>query len=522
MEAPTVSAKPRQPDVIDLALARTQRAQNARLPKGAIPGGGAADSPAGPVAADVTDAPPPTGERGFASEIAYYSIRGELFDYRRPSVREIEGMLDHDPYAHALEKAITLPLRGAPLSIEPHPNDSGEAAFVKHVLTGAPEDGGMTTPLGTLVEQMCAAIFRKRAYFEKVWQVIEDGPYQGFHGYRKLAYRPASTCTVNIDDNGSFNGFTQTGFRDNKRHLKEHFLPKKCFVYIHDQATRPLEGRGAGDAAFTQYIDKLKVKRLWFAFLQDHALGTLLGTYTGGDRNGEDALLAKMRTARGGGAIVKGIDEDISRLESQRHGSQFIEALHFLNGEMGVSCLAMFLGLGKQGDRGSWALSVDQSDFFVQSLVSELRDFAQSLTDYVIHDLVYFNFGKNAAYPKAVFGALSDAAKAKALDIWKEIVVTPQHAVKPAVLEAIENMALAALEIDPDDIQPPGEPPGETPAGQDGEQGGEAADDAGVDAPGEEAPAPAASSPAQFQSSVAALQTLLRAESSQGSAQEGG
>lgn len=457
-------------DVVDLALIRANGAQGSSYmsppkPRQVVPG-----------------AAPPSGERGYTSEAAYYSIRGELFDYRKPTVVDIDRMLDHDPYAHALEAAMTLPILGAPLKFEPTAGDTGEADFVTHNLLSAPhEPGAMTTPMPVVMQQMGGAFFRRRAYFEKVWDVVDGGPYDGAHYLRKLAWRPPATCHVVVDDNGSFGGFAQEGFRAPNKKLKEYFGPDKAFVYIHDQATRPLEGRGAGDVAYTQYVDKLKIKRLWFAFCQDVALGTLVGTYTGGDPRGEDAMLEKLRTMRGGGAAVKGIGETIERLESSSTGSAFMDALHFLNGEMGVSVLAMFLGLGKQGDRGSWALSKDQSDFFVLSLQAKLVEMAAALRDYVVAPLVQVNFGEDAKVPTAKFGNISEAAKEKARTLYSTIAVAPQHNVKPWFFEYIQNLTVEDMGGDPKELQKqapedetagqpvagpvaPALPPGATPA----------------------------------------------------------
>lgn len=65
----------------------------------------------------------------------------------------------------AIEQVLTLPVRGAPYTIEPSKGDKGEAEFVQSVMMSPDEAGGMKTPISSLVGQITSAQIFRRAFF---------------------------------------------------------------------------------------------------------------------------------------------------------------------------------------------------------------------------------------------------------------------------------------------------------------------------------------------------------------------
>src|SRR5580692_7860850 len=116
-------------------------------------------------------------------------------------------MLSRNGMAAAIEQVLTLPIRGAPYTIDPAKGDKGEAEFVTSVLMTPDEAGGMRTPISTLVGQITAAQVFKRSFFEKTFKVREaDGKII----YDAVAYRPPATCQARYNDrSGKPNGFRQ-------------------------------------------------------------------------------------------------------------------------------------------------------------------------------------------------------------------------------------------------------------------------------------------------------------------------
>ncbi len=72
-----------------------------------------------------------------------------------------------------------------------------------------------------------------------------------------------------------------------------------------------------------------------------------------------------------------------------------------------MSVLAGFLGLGS-GATGSFALSKDQSGFFLKHVEDKANYFAEQFTKQVLNELVEINFGKREVMPRLAFTALGD------------------------------------------------------------------------------------------------------------------
>ena len=72
-------------------------------------------------------------------------------------------MLARNGLAGAIEQVLTLPIRGAPYTIEPAKGDKGEADFVTSVMMSVDESGGMKTPISELLGQITSAQIFKHA-----------------------------------------------------------------------------------------------------------------------------------------------------------------------------------------------------------------------------------------------------------------------------------------------------------------------------------------------------------------------
>src|SRR5918993_3188776 len=125
----------------------------------------------------------------------------------------------------------------------------------------------MTTAFDTVLSQIAYGVVTRRAFFEKVWKLDEKGRAV----YHKLAWRPASTCSVRADKtNGSFAGFIQRGVKGDQS-FEKTFDPSKSFVYIHNADIAPLVGATPFDTVYKDHKQKVKVKFLYYSFLENVA-----------------------------------------------------------------------------------------------------------------------------------------------------------------------------------------------------------------------------------------------------------
>lgn len=74
-------------------------------------------------------------------------------------------MLSRNGLCAAIEQVLTLPIRGAPYTIDATAGDKGEAEFVNSVMMTPAEDNGMKTPISELVGQITSAQIFRRAFF---------------------------------------------------------------------------------------------------------------------------------------------------------------------------------------------------------------------------------------------------------------------------------------------------------------------------------------------------------------------
>lgn len=403
---------------------------------------------------DLADAPP-VGERGSLSGSRFMadSVWGTFDQWQgstgSPSERELAAMLDRDGKAQALEAVLTLPLRWAPVEIEPHRDDSGEAEFVTRALTAAPWDGGMSTPFEQVVAHMCSAVVFRRAFFEKVWRVTDDGRW----AYDKLAPRPAESCRLRRDARtGNFRGFTQ---RVPDRADPERFGPEKAFVYVHDWQRHPLTGRSALECAYRAFEAKQKVRWLWFAFLERHATPWAEAKDESGDPQAANALARKAAGLKGGGVIGVNKDQSLTFHEPSSDGAAFKDCMDWLSAEMSGSVLASFTDLAQQGSgRGSFALSADQSDFFLRSRYAALAEMGSALTTFVVADLVRWNF-PDGRTPTVKFGRLSheylEAAQGLLSTLVSQAVPNPQ--VPRGALRLLFEKVAAGLDLDAERVR---------------------------------------------------------------------
>ena len=74
-------------------------------------------------------------------------------------------MFSRNGTASALELVLTLPIREADFSIEPGKGDQGECDFVRSVVLTPDSEGGMATPMTTLLGQITSGQIYRRAFF---------------------------------------------------------------------------------------------------------------------------------------------------------------------------------------------------------------------------------------------------------------------------------------------------------------------------------------------------------------------
>lgn len=339
----------------------------------------------------------------------------ELFDYGLPAPEDFKRMLRSDGVAQSLRKVLQQPILGAEWDIEP----TGEQEIddeVRRQLFEPCVDGGMETSLQTVIAQMTGAFIDRRSYFEKVW--TPDGSKVRL---KKLAWRPPGSCILQRDAyNGDVRGFKQVAYPisfTDRRPTQDGYIPipeQYAFVYVHGVEQDPVRGVSDFEVPYWCWTTKQKVLYLWFTYLESQSLQrTILR-----GKDGEQVKKAAQAVAALRNSGVVGIPEDwVSNIDMMNPGggsasAQFEAAIKYLDSQASRSALAGFLDLTSHagssgGGGGSYALSSDQSDLFLQTLKGYADEIADAFTNYVLADIVRYNFGKQAPVPRFKFGELT-------------------------------------------------------------------------------------------------------------------
>ena len=379
----------------------------------------------------------------------------EVYDFGEPSVEEIEQMLQsRDGQSRGLAKALTLPIQGAPVTIVP--SDKGETS--KEVLEGLTDllmrpaaEGGMKTPMDMIIAWMTGAILKRRAYFEKV-----VGIFDGKYGYEKVAWRPPTGCNMTRHpETGEITGYKQW-IRDKIEEVE--FKKPYAMVYVHGQAEDPIRGVSDLDVAWWCYQSKMKLSFLWFSYLERQATPSLV-VHGNGEAQTQQAVEI-LRHLRNNGVVgvPASMIKELQVLDTSGQGeSEFQIAMNWLDSEAATSCLAGFMNLPSKANAatGSYALSKDSTDLFMQLQNAKAKEISYSATMDLGVDLVRWNWGKSGlkAMPKIKVGPVRPEDIETSLDLLKVFGVAQTCRVPDDFVMELVMQVASDLEMDLDKMK---------------------------------------------------------------------
>jgi len=373
---------------------------------------------------------------------------GSVFEYDFSSL-DTRKALEKDGKLSCIEQALTLPILSAGWRIVPAEGGEKVAEELETFLRMGALEGGMQTPINLVIAQATSARAYRKAFFEKVYKE-QDGKVF----YDKIAYRPPETCRIARDPRtGAYMGFRQTPVRQGTPSLTQtkdvDVRPPYAWVHINGQRRNPLSGVSDLQVPLWCHETKMKILYLWTTFLATQAEPRLMTS--GGDP--EDAA-RRLAALRGGGVVGLPNGVEARVLESNGTAAQsFQDMINYLDTQMSASVLAGFTDLtsGASGT-GSYALSQDQSDFFVQSLEAYSTELAESITHNILGDLVVFNHGRTAKFPKFEFEPLADGDVDRCITLLQGL--SNGQSVLP--FEFVEELAMKTanyLEMDTDKLR---------------------------------------------------------------------
>jgi hypothetical protein len=400
----------------------------------------------------------------YGQKLFAYFGSGDVFDYGEWGARDMKTMFRRDGQCSAIEMVLTLPVREADQSIEPAKGDKGEADLANSVLMTPDTEGGMQTPIEQFIGQVTSGQIYKKAFFEKVWKIRASDERVVLD---KLAYRPPSTCQSAFNErSGNPNGFRQLVWmfgQANTLQAKSKVpgyvdIPKiRSAIYTHGTHREPLVGVSEMEIAYWCYQTKMKLLFLWYNYLENLALPRTI--VYGNDQPEANTRADDIASLRSSGVVglvhPEAGQKSFETIPAAGEGGAiFKEALGFLEQWQIGSVLAGFMGLtgASTGGKGSYALSQDQSSFYLKSRQAVAKEMAGWISHDVIAPMIILNFGPDAAFPKFKFGPLQDEQIQALLTLFGQIVAAPALHIPIEFVDLLAERMASVLQLDIDQV----------------------------------------------------------------------
>lgn len=368
---------------------------------------------------DGWETPPPLGVEqgsafGYADRMFYgWSEDGAVFDYGDWAAQDLVEMMKRDYQGRKIESALSLPIMSAERHIIGVKGDKGENDWLNGYWEADPFEGGCRTELDEIIGANTTAITFRKAFYELVFKL----GYEDKIVYDKVAFRPQTTCrSMRNPKNGDLIGFEQEPYAISPG-IQQGIYPiqipmKRAYVYVHGRRLNPLDGTSDLEVAHWCYKTKQKLLFLWMQFLESVALPRTVVKHD--DPEIAKQIAAQVARMRGSAVIPIGTqgsaNVDVATLDSSGKGAgQFKEAISWLDTAATQSVLAGFLDLTAQAaaGRGSYALSKDASNLFLQFEEAKTREIEKSIRKDLFGPLIRYNFGAQAKIPKLQFEPLN-------------------------------------------------------------------------------------------------------------------
>ncbi len=254
--------------------------------------------------------------------------------------------------------------------------------------------------------------------FEKVYTVDED---DGKIYIKKLAQRLARTVWSwkTIDKNNP--GIIQfVPVNDEGKPSNIPIPGEKLLVFSFRREGDNFEGVSVLRSSYKHWYIKDTLYKLDAVKHERQAIGipviSMPDTHTDADMDEAEAILQNLLSTEKSYIVLPG---EKWKFEFANMGAATTadteKSINHHNKEIAKNILAQFLELGGTGGGGSYALSEDQSSFFMLSLTAIAKQIAEKLNRELIPELVDLNFdiAPGQSYPKLCFNKLGEVDIAK-------------------------------------------------------------------------------------------------------------
>jgi phage gp29-like protein len=384
-----------------------------------------------------------SGTIGKITDILNY-VQNEVLDRRDVTLEQLIFMTRTDGQARGILNAIKYPIRMARPTIKEAKGGKREAEFVRRNLLGNPSENGMFTPIRVVVARMALAVRDGYKVFEKVWEAKDGNIW-----LKKLAYRSTLSTKFTYDQNGEITGANQKA-TFNGKYYDVSWSKDKIAYFLYNAEDNPYMGESDFYPVFYHYDKKHKLYAIAHLAYQLNAVPIRVGKHPAGmimsDVEKFRAALKSLGTAT---VMTFPNNCEVDKFESDRKLTEFLNLIQHHDSMMSRVFLTQFMNLGQEGRGGSFALSQDQSNLFLMSLMSFLYDIAEVFNTQIIPQLVDWNFGSRK-YPTLQFTPFSDTLRTAIMDTFKSILAARYPQVSSEFVMELEKKIAEELGLEID------------------------------------------------------------------------
>lgn len=187
---------------------------------------------------------------------------------------------------------------------------------------------------------------------------------------------------------------------------------QKLLILTNDMEGDDVTGQSVLRPAWKHYTYKELLYKIQGISAERYGVGVpvvkLPEDYGEGDKDKAEEAARDLRSNENAYVVLPGgFEIEILTPTGNPQGAQIDSSITHHNKMILMSVLASFLGLGTD-TTGSFALSKDQSSFFLKHVEDKAKYLAEEFTEQVIKRLVEYNFGEGAECPRLTFSPLGD------------------------------------------------------------------------------------------------------------------
>lgn len=383
-------------------------------------------------------------------------------------IETYDKMRRSDAQVQAILWVCELPLRAAKWAIEPGADDAKSIEIAEAVEENLLEE--MSITWDDFLRHALLMLPFGHMVFEKVWE-RRDGGLR----YRKLAPRmPQSIDKWDMEADGGLRGIEQLVWA-NGTYERPYIPIEKLLVFTNRKEGANWTGQSLLRAAYKHWYYKDNFYRIDAIANERHGVGVpyvkMSAEAAVEDYEEAAEILQSLHAHERSYVVGKHCWEEFTMVGVDRPTQSLVSTLSSIEHHdvmIARSILAQFINLGST-ETGSYALSEDQSSFFLMALQAVANQITDVMNTYAIRPLVDVNWGPQEEYPRLTYSKLEQRDLATYGDAIQKLLNSGAIVVDEGLRDTIRDMY--GLPEEPDTVQAPAMVTQQGPAQSDTESG---------------------------------------------------